>query len=373
MPLARIISHSHVCARELAIDLLARGYRVEIVSPDRIPDNFADLELRVDAVPGDQLVGSVEARNGNRSASLDFVHHLKAPMMDFIRRPLQPAAVDPGHGSHAEPGIPAKEPLTLAQQPAAKPDPPEVKIPPGSPLNSQQGAHPIPLSAPLSDKLNDQVPAVPIRGSSQPVAASTIGQSPLRQSPIQYPTAALQTKSHPKGSVWRPVLVLGGIAILALSLWIGARPSRKAAASAAVPAQAPTQVIAAAAPANSSSEPPATAALSEHAASNHATNLSLAHGSVAIAKLRLLARQRISREPGDDYVAPDTVVYFDKQTADEAAARAKLARRSKRHYATASNSRSGVIAANSVTYFNNKPTPKTTKQEATVTPVPDPN
>ena len=87
MALARIITRSRPCSRQLAFDLLARGYAVEIVSPDSIPDNLADLELRVEEDPGNQLVASVEAHNGERSASLEFVHYLKAPMVDFIRRP----------------------------------------------------------------------------------------------------------------------------------------------------------------------------------------------------------------------------------------------------------------------------------------------
>jgi hypothetical protein len=87
MALARIITRSHSCSRELALDLLARGYAVEIVSPDSIPDNLADLELRVEEDHGNQLVASMQAHNGDRSASLEFAHHLKAPMVDFIRRP----------------------------------------------------------------------------------------------------------------------------------------------------------------------------------------------------------------------------------------------------------------------------------------------
>jgi hypothetical protein len=90
MALARIITRSQTCSRQLAIDLLARGYAVEIVSPDKIPDTLADLELRVDAGPDDKLVASVEAHNGDRTASLDFVHHLKSPMGDFIRRKPEP-------------------------------------------------------------------------------------------------------------------------------------------------------------------------------------------------------------------------------------------------------------------------------------------
>ena len=87
MPLARIITRSNPCSRELALDLLSRGYAVEIVSPDSVPDNLADLELRVEEDPGNQLVASVEAHNGEHTASLEFLHYLKAPMPDFVRRP----------------------------------------------------------------------------------------------------------------------------------------------------------------------------------------------------------------------------------------------------------------------------------------------
>src|SRR5664279_2607818 len=90
MALARIITRSQACSRELAIDLLARGYAVEIVSADEVPDNLADLELRVEEDPGNQMVASVETHNGERSASLNFVHHLQAPMAEFVRRFPEP-------------------------------------------------------------------------------------------------------------------------------------------------------------------------------------------------------------------------------------------------------------------------------------------
>jgi hypothetical protein len=109
MALARIISRSHQCSRELALDLLARGYAVEIVSPDAIPDNLADLELRLEADNASQLSASVEAHSGVHAASLEFIHHLKAPMGDFIRRPPQanPSALVPAQpiAFNAEPGI----------------------------------------------------------------------------------------------------------------------------------------------------------------------------------------------------------------------------------------------------------------------------
>ena len=86
MALARIITRSQTCSRELALVLRARGYAVEIVSPDKVPDNIADLELRVDAGPANDLIANVEAHDGERTTSLEFVHHLKAPVADFDRR-----------------------------------------------------------------------------------------------------------------------------------------------------------------------------------------------------------------------------------------------------------------------------------------------
>jgi len=85
MALARIITRSQVCARELAADLLARGYTVEIVTPDSVPGNSADLELRVEESSGNQLVASVHTHDGPRSASFEFRHQLRAPIADFLR------------------------------------------------------------------------------------------------------------------------------------------------------------------------------------------------------------------------------------------------------------------------------------------------
>jgi len=86
MPLARIISRSATGCRELAIDLLARGYAVEIVEPDKIPDNFADLELRVEP-PAPKIVAANAFQDNEGPVSLDFVQHLKDPMPTFMRRP----------------------------------------------------------------------------------------------------------------------------------------------------------------------------------------------------------------------------------------------------------------------------------------------
>jgi hypothetical protein len=87
MALARIITRSDTCSRELAFDLLGRGYAVEVVTPDSIPSHRADLELRVETGTGDRLTASVIARDGERSASLEFVRELKGPDSDPASTP----------------------------------------------------------------------------------------------------------------------------------------------------------------------------------------------------------------------------------------------------------------------------------------------
>src|ERR1035438_6653064 len=86
MALARIITRSEECARELSQDLLARGYAVEVFSPDEIPGHTADLELRVETGDGKKLTANVKVQHGEHSASLDFVHHLK-PTVGEVSRP----------------------------------------------------------------------------------------------------------------------------------------------------------------------------------------------------------------------------------------------------------------------------------------------
>src|ERR1035438_1106954 len=91
MALARIITRSEECARELSQDLLARGYAVEVFSPDEIPGHTADLELRVETGDGKKLTANVKVQHGEHSASLDFVHHLKPTVAEVSRPEWQQA------------------------------------------------------------------------------------------------------------------------------------------------------------------------------------------------------------------------------------------------------------------------------------------
>ncbi len=194
MALARIITHSQVCSQELAMDLLARGYAVEIISPDSIPNDIADLELRVDTGPGDQLIASVEAHNGERTASLEFLHQLKAPMVDFIRRPPEP--LDSAHSPkepvrfNAGPNVEAVELHAEAPQPAPKAVLRAAVVLPAPELDREEGARLILPPEPLPS-----VPVVP--PSSCAVETSTIARPTLVEPTPVEPTVVEPTPVEP--------------------------------------------------------------------------------------------------------------------------------------------------------------------------------
>ncbi len=264
MALARIITHSQACSRELALDLLARGYAVEIVSPDSIPDNIADLELRVDTVLGNQLVASVEAHNGERSASLEFLHHLKAPMVDFIRRPPEPreSAHPPEEPVIVNTG-PNVEDVELpeeAPQPAPKAVSPAADVLPAPELDREEGARLISPPEPL--------PSVPVEPPSAcAVEATTIARpTPVEPTPLEPTTVEAtlvettlvettlvettpveprekpQPPDRPTGWRWRAALIFASVVLLALVLGLGMRRTGKASAQGS--AAAPTENIA---------------------------------------------------------------------------------------------------------------------------------
>jgi len=209
MALARIISSSRECARELALNLMDRGYAVEIVSPDAIPDNLADLELRVESDPGNTLAASVRARAGVRSASLEFIHHLEAPMVESNRRLLEsgaPASAPAGPiGCPAVPVAGGAEPEVVAN----------AKILQGSGEASEAvPAKPATLTIPREAAREiiapepPQTPPVPAERPSKFVVKVIIPRS----------RSASNRAPGRRGQFRRAVLTLGGALLVALAL-----------------------------------------------------------------------------------------------------------------------------------------------------------
>jgi hypothetical protein len=384
MALARIITRSQACSRELALDLLARGYAVEIVSPDAIPDNIADLELRVEAGPGDQLVASVETHDGGRSASLEFLHYLKAPMGDFIRRPPEPlelaqAVCFPEQlvSVHAEPSVEDVEIPVEATRLAPTAIAPAAEIPLDP--DTEEGAHLIPSPEQLASP-----PEVPTYFA---VEESTFAQPAKTQHTFAFPKKirirlAPQWRNLSAGWGWRAVFTFAGVLTLAIVLAFGMRRTGNPAAQSS--GEVPVEKVAAASTdvnllsaADSERDPgkaaPQISALATPSAtypdkhSDHKPKeSSFAKTGPSTAQASNDGpRARISRRHGDDLVARDTVTYLDNRFEQRASVRRApkgepatlLARRHPR----SRRRDGGVIAANSVTYLNDKPNPKAAK------------
>lgn len=65
MPLARIITDSVDDSLELTMQLRARGFLVETVSPDQVPDTPADLEVRMEECSPEEVLNKAAAVSGS--------------------------------------------------------------------------------------------------------------------------------------------------------------------------------------------------------------------------------------------------------------------------------------------------------------------
>src|SRR5580692_220741 len=360
MPLARIITRSQACSRELALDLLARGYTVEIVPPDKIPDSLADLELRVDADsnPG-QLIATVETQDG---ASLDFVHHLKAPMGDFVRRQPEPESSYTDDYPNDEP-VSFNAELTLedVELPTESPQLVAKIISPSAAILvepfEEEPAHPAVPSEIETLKL--ETPAVETIDSPLHFAAEDLTIVTLPSvDPILFDAAPLEptlTGSATSASVrpvdraarlpWRAPLTFAAVVLLALALAVGARRNGKAAAE--MPTLVPdAEKVLAASPATKSqpdpNPPPSPLPKPDPA---------IAVTPAVIAKAESVAIAVPTAHP-NEVVAPNTVTYLDDRykPAPKSYPAKRQARRHSKTHQQAHKHDTGIVAANSVTY-----------------------
>ena len=358
MALARIITRSQTCSRELALDLLARGYAVEIVSPDAIPDNLADLELRVEEDPGNQLVANVATHNGERSASLEFVHYLKTPMPDFVRRPLEPQEVVPLSEQSVSFNIePTEEAVELPAETSQAPS--QHGIAAAEPLLDFGSAEPS-ISLPAQTASSAELPGY------FPVEDPVIAHAPIDPLPVTHPTTSEPASLRSAGWRWRAALTFAGIVTMALILAFGLRRSGSASAQSA--AVVPDEKLLAASTGSNLPNPSDTAASSSQNLPAARPVLKESRPPIAASKTapssKSVASKQVPRRHEDDLVAPDTVTYLDKGLAPhvvaKASSKAKPAKQIARTHSRRHTHRDEVVAANKVTYLN-KPAPKVAK------------
>ena len=379
MALARIITRSHQCSRELALDLLARGYAVEIVSPDAIPDNIADLELRVETAPGDQLIASVEAHDGPQSSSLDFVHHLKSPMVDFIRRPpdLDPLPSDQFADLpeqrilfKVEPRVehvvapPKTEERTLeAAAPAAAivHDAELVRAESTLPIASPVPGPPPPMEPPRYLAVEDAPAARTTVTRSATIPSKTITPATLHP-PLVAPRRTAPHRARSASWRWRAALIFASVVLLAVVLGFGMRRIGRAAAQNSVQSYEPISEPSFSQASVVSLPPPGVSAEANFAPPPKPSELAKPKASAPKATPRATPRARIApriaRPHTDDVIARDTVTYLDDRYRP--ASQPKPANRVASRQPKAPKHSKAVIAASSVTYLK-KPKSKTTK------------
>lgn len=374
MALARIISRSHQCSRELALDLLARGYAVEIVSPDAVPDNLADLELRVDSGPGDLLTASVETHNGAHSSSLEFLHHLKSPMVDFRRRPPN-----------------ASEPISRPAAPLVKAEPIAVSkvvekvadLPARSAENSPRTSEPMRQMPPILPATVVSPPPIALPQSARIVLTEPrVTLKPAVAAALPKAKSERKMKSKPTPSnrnevwFWRAAVSSGCVLTMAFVLSFGVQsrsiPSVSDSALSSFKVLATDRQTETGAEKSAPANPVQTA---QPSALNSAASRPLAVPAAApvVRKARKAEEKparasknsarpmvevaastrhhQTSRRHTDDLVAPNTIVYYDRRGPQPTQAKTAL-----HHGAVSSKQRDGVIAASSIP--SAKPAPK---------------
>jgi hypothetical protein len=386
MALARIITRSQLCSRELALDLIARGYAVEIVSPDSIPDNLADLELRVEEDPGNQLIASVEAHNGEHTASLEFLHYLKAPMPDFIRRPppepheavhfpeppvsfnAEQSAEDSAEDVELLANAPQLAPETVS--PAAKvlrdsKRDPELDHKPDSVEGARLILSPDPLPSPPADPPHHSASASSIiarpmiaRPAARPAAASPVTTAPTTALPRDIRTPWPQPFDQSSGPFRNVALILASmVLIMALGLGFSMRRGNQTAVQSSGAASAASISHASIVPEKDTGKHQgqvSPAAKIDNPTAKTPTEAPAEAPNKTVGT-------KVSGGHGDDLIARDTVTYLDKRTFDSEASRAKSSQPSASRQPI-SGKRDGVIAANTVT--NDNPVPKAPKPDS---------
>jgi hypothetical protein len=329
MAFARIITHSQICSRELALVLLARGYTVEIVSPDKVPDNFADLELRVEAGAANELVANVEAHNRESTTSLEFVHNLKAPIVNLPQRPSELGEAAHPSGTpvsfHTGPcvedmalsvGDPQRFPRAVppaVETPRHREANPEIDSGEGTSLVTPKVAPP--AKAPLGPFAVEDAAAPQPARVQRTMIARTLGQRIMAPQTMVPPT--------PARWLWRAGPAFASLVLLGVVLGLGVRDTGKTAApsSDTLPVEStvptgvkPSSVIpvekdSAKDPGQISTVPWVQRAQDFEADSD-------GRKQSQVTKSGTPARSpsaAVSRRHGDDLIARDTTIYFGKR------------------------------------------------------------
>jgi hypothetical protein len=320
----------------------------------------------------------VEARNGERSASLEFVHYLKAPMPDFIRRPppephKEVHFPEPPFSFNAEQSdedveLPADAPQqgSTAVSPTAKilddsKLDPELHPKPDS-VEGAATARPMIAKQMIAKLTIAKLAIAKLTIAKLAIAKLTIAKLAIAKLAIARTVREWEWSDLPAGwSFWRIALTVLSAVLLALVLGFGMRRTgRASAAQNSAAASTDMNLLNATGHTKDAGKNPVPppANISEQNSNYLPKESQVAKAASATADSGAV----VPRRHGDDLIARDTVTYFHQRTFDEAPSRAKASHPSAT-LQPSSRKLDGVIAANTT---NSNPASKAAKQDSGV-------
>jgi hypothetical protein len=313
MPLARIITDSVDESLELTIQLRARGFQVETVTPGTIPNTPADLEVRLEECASEDAL-SRAAQNRTQDDLWVFV----APgALDERVRVIREMPIEPMAGPESEVVAPSRRTLSVAPV--------------------------LPFLTPEDDPILAELVELKRAGDGHAQAATPTERSPEKAEVVVFPTVgepvvtaesrvSLAEPETVRGSAadreptsganlrfWRIATLAAGLAITALLVGVNMsrqpnlRPAESLSATTTVQPvnlPLPAQPTAALPPAGKSGAPPALLpSQPKGAASTQQTPLvaKVVHRGAA------KPRRRAATSHADSIIAEDTVIFYDRR------------------------------------------------------------
>lgn len=187
MPLARIITDAADDSVELAMQLRARGYRVETVAPGEVPSTPADLEVRVEECAADEVL----TRADQTTESDDLWVFVAPGALDETARPIRTIPVVP------ESAVARAEPVPLPK--------PKAELPAILPLLSIDGLDEDLILAELREFPKA---AAPMRSPEPQTTTSLVAVSEVTSTPLPEQTASTATDAFAQAVVVESAVVI---------------------------------------------------------------------------------------------------------------------------------------------------------------------
>ena len=301
MALARIITRSHQYAQQLALDLLARGYAVEIVSPEAIPANPADLELRVEAAATDVQGQVTEIREQGKSKSVEYLQRLKPMMADLLRKwPASSEAKPSGSEQGAEFNFNAEAECSD-----------DLELPAN---DHRRQSEPTQMASQLPESAENARLVSPVsRANKQKPATADSSIFSITGEPISWDEAEPERSGNSEVWFWRAAVGFACVALVILVLGMALRKSPAVPAQAAAPPEAQTVAATQPSPAMPKPSPASVAPLPTKAA---VVPTVAPVPEVAKAKPSAAVHRTRVQQNGEVANGDTTVTYFNTKAAE---------------------------------------------------------